>query len=148
MLLTMLQSASIEPIGVGSPLWPAFDAALRAASLPTDDLNEPGQRFYAFRDGAAFGGFALDADVILLRSLVVAPALRRRGLGRQILDALLAEAYGAREAWLLTTTAALFFTKAGFVVTDRAAAPPFVASSRQFSSLCPSSAVLMWRPLA
>ncbi len=44
------------------------------AELPVGDLRAAGQRFFAFEDGAAFGGYALTGPVALLRSLVPAVA--------------------------------------------------------------------------
>ena len=136
-----------QALRLGGAGWAAFEAALRAADLPTDDLRADDQRFFAFEDGAAFGGYTLAGPVALLRSLVVAPDRRRQGVGARALAALLdaARRDGAEEAWLLTTAAAGFFARHGFAAADRAAAPPAVAASRQSESLCPASAVLMCR---
>ena len=41
-----------------APGWAAFEGALNAAGLPTADLADPGQTFFSFAAGAAFGGFA------------------------------------------------------------------------------------------
>jgi arsenate reductase len=54
---------------------------------------------------------------------------------------------GARHAWLLTTTAAGFFRRAGFQVAERSTAPATILSIRQAVSLCPASAILMTRAI-
>jgi len=127
--------------------------ALVGAALATDDLAEPGRQFFAYDtlDGArvGYGGFELHGRDLLLRSIVVVPAARRRGIGAGILALLLRRGFdqGARVAWLLTTTADGFFGKAGFRKIDRSQAPDVILASRQASSLCPASASLLTRPI-
>ncbi len=142
-----MSATAIHP---GEPRWSEFESILQAAGLPTDDLENQGQHFYAFGEGDAFGGFALQDGVALLRSFVVAPSRRRQGLGAQVFEWLLAEAKreGSKEAWLLTTDAAQFFERQGFEQADRDSAPEPVKHSAQFTSLCPASAVLMCLKLA
>jgi N-acetylglutamate synthase-like GNAT family acetyltransferase len=50
---------------------------------------------------------------------------------------------GIGEAYLLTTGAGAFFAGQGFVEARREAAPELVRRTRQFSALCPSTAMLM-----
>jgi N-acetylglutamate synthase-like GNAT family acetyltransferase len=134
-----------EPITASDARWPAFERALAESGLPTDDLADAGQQFFAFGSGAAFGGFAVANGAALLRSLVVERARRGGGLGGEALRALVAQARraGAGEAWLLTADAAPFFARQGFAPAAREIAPRVVASSRQFTALCPASASLM-----
>ena len=133
--------------------WAAFIAALRAAGLPTEDLDEPGQAFFVFRNAdrtpVGFGGYLLADGNALLRSIVVVPSKRRQGLGSDLLAVLLplAAASGAQTAWLLTMDAEGFFARRGFVRKERAEAPPAIAAAPQFTTVCPASAVLMCRPL-
>jgi amino-acid N-acetyltransferase len=86
--------------------------------------------------------------VALLRSLVVANAYARRGIGRQLVSAAesLAATLGCRSIYLLTTTAEAFFELLGFRRMERNAAPPEIRQSNEFSSLCPSSATVMAKP--
>ena len=127
--------------------------ALATEGLPADDLGEPGRAFHAFTtlDGATvgYGGLELLGNHVLLRSVVVLPALRGTGIGRNIVPLLLYRAYreGARAAWLLTEAAAPFFEKIGFKVVDRQAAPESVLATRQAAGLCPSSAPLLSRSI-
>jgi N-acetylglutamate synthase-like GNAT family acetyltransferase len=122
-------------------------SALDQAGLPTDDLNAAPFRYFC-RDGVAWGGIGRGDDA-LLRSVVVQPSARGGGHGAAIVEALTAQARadGTRCLWLLTTDSAPFFARLGWHQVDRAAAPAPIASSRQFSDLCPASATLMMRTL-
>lgn len=143
---------SLQPLHPADPGYGAFVEALAAESLPTDDLTEPGRIFVRILlddRPMGYGGYELHGEDALLRSVVVLPGQRGRGLGRQVTEAVLraaAEA-GARRAWLLTTTAAPFFEHLGFARMDRGAAPESIRSTRQAARLCPSSAALMTRLL-
>lgn len=123
--------------------------ALRGAGLPTDDLAESGGRFFAYRslDGETlgFGGFEGTGEHALIRSVVTLPAARSKGLGRNIVPLLLfrAQEAGARQAWLLTTSASGFFTRLGFQTVARANVPEAILATRQAASLCPASASIM-----
>ena len=135
-----------------SERWAEFVSALRAAGLPTEDLAEPGQAFYAFHDAdrtlVGFGGYQLADGDALLRSIVVVPSQRRRGHGSAILAEVLAHAADdAHTAWLLTMDADGFFARHAFARKERAEAPPAIAAAPQFTSICPASAVLMCRRL-
>jgi arsenate reductase (glutaredoxin) len=132
---------------------PSFIAALQQAGLPVADLGEPGRRFFSYRSlsGAVlgFGGFELYGEDALLRSIVVLPEARGRKVGRNLVALLSYRAWreGARQAWLLTLTAADFFGKTGFTRQAREAAPPVILATQEARSLCPATAVLMSRSL-
>jgi amino-acid N-acetyltransferase len=131
----------------------AVTGLLAQAALPTADLTAARmEEFLVVRgDGQLEGMVALEpyGTSGLLRSLVVAPSTRGTGLGTQLVAALeiRARGLGIKELWLLTTTAAAFFAKLGYRVTDRAGAPEAVRRSAEFTSLCPSSAVCMVKAL-
>jgi len=127
--------------------------ALRNAGLPADDLDAGGVMLYAFEKGGVvvgYGGLEIFGDDALVRSIVVDPAQRRRGIGRQIVEHVLMSAArcGVRRAFLLTTDARTYFEALGFAVIDRKDAPSTVLTTRQATSLCPVSAALMVRVLA
>jgi N-acetylglutamate synthase-like GNAT family acetyltransferase len=148
----MTATLTFHPLHPESADCTAFVQALTAEGLPTDDLAEPGRAFFRTeRDGQVmgFGGYELHGADALLRSVVIPPALRGRGLGRDVAEGVLRHAAqaGARCAYLLTTSATPFFERLGFTRIDRAAAPESIRSTRQATSLCPSSAALMVRPL-
>ena len=86
----------------------------------------------------------------LLRSLAVEPQHRSRGLGAGLVDAIESEARrrGVTALYLLTTTAATFFERLGYAAHERAAVPPSIAATTEFSLLCPDTADCLWRDLA
>lgn len=120
--------------------------ALRAADLPTDDIEDDGRAFFeaVSGDGQTIGYAGLErcAGDYLLRSVVVLPAHRGHGLGRAIVEATLQNADGG-DVFLATTSAAPFFSTIGFFEVPRAEVPAAVLATRQLSSICPSSATIM-----
>lgn len=127
--------------------------ALDAAQLPTDDLDEPGRRFFELSDGEGsigFIGIEGDGPERLLRSLVVLPSRKRLGHGGLLVAH--AEAVARRDGvarlHLLTTTVADFFRARGYRDADRAAAPEAIHSTAQFSTLCPGSAAYLVKEIA
>lgn len=84
-----------------------------------------------------------------VRSMVALPHARHRGIGSGMLALLLRRAFDerARDAWLLTTTAAPFFERAGFKRVERSAALAAVLATRQAASLCPATAALLTRAI-
>jgi arsenate reductase (thioredoxin) len=126
---------------------------LRSSDLPTQDVMTSPILFLVAVDGLQIVGcvgMELHADVALLRSLVVAPAWRGRGLSSQLMGAVLEHATraGIREVFLLTTTAATLFARHGFVSIPRESAPESIRQTPEFASICPSSAAFMQRSLA
>lgn len=139
------------------PARPAeFDAIaglLRAADLPVEDLDAAMLDAFvvATEGGVCVGvaGLEIRGSDALLRSLAVEPRHRSRGLGARLVDAVETEARarGVTALYLLTTTATAFFERMGYVVHDRAAVPPAIAATTEFSSLCPDTADCLWRDL-
>lgn len=140
----------LRPISRDSADWPSFIVALAGAGLPASDLAAADQQFFGLKAASAFGGYFVAGPDALLRSIVVPPSARRRGLGQAIVTALLQqlENQGIERAWLLTMTAAPFFERLGFIPVDRAMAPATISTTAQFQGVCPSSATLMCRYLA
>lgn len=131
---------------------PEFRAALVAADLPIDDLEERGRSFFSLSRGGAkvaFGGYELHGEDALLRSIVVLPEYKGRGVGETATGILLERARldGARHAYLLTTTAAPFFEKLGFKKIDRTSLPEAILATRQASTLCPQTATVLEKVL-
>jgi amino-acid N-acetyltransferase len=81
----------------------------------------------------------------LLRSVAVAPAMRGEGLGAELVRDRIrwAREQGMKSVYLLTTTASEFFTRHGFEIVSRDEAPVEIRASKEFSEVCPSSAVFM-----
>jgi amino-acid N-acetyltransferase len=105
----------------------------------------------ARQDGHIVGSATLEIypDGVLLRSVVVSPAVRGQGLGRQLTEAAinLAYTYNAPAMYLLTTTAERYFPRFGFKPMTRADVPSTLQTSVEFQSACPSTAIVMGRRL-
>ena len=128
----------------------AARAVLVAAELPVDDLGDPAIALLgAYANGELAGVIGLQSygAVGLLRSLAVAPAHRAHGIAAALCDHVLALARTRSLAplYLLTTSAADYFTRHGFVAIERDQTPPEIRASAQFSTLCPASARVMRR---
>ncbi|MDD9983079.1 MAG: arsenic resistance N-acetyltransferase ArsN2 [Gammaproteobacteria bacterium] len=139
------------------PARPAdFDAIARllsAAGLPVEDLGVTMlDGFVVATDGevrVGVVGLQIHESNALLRSLAVEPQHRSRGLGARLVDAIETEARvrGVAALYLLTTTATTFFERLGYTAHDRATVPPSIATTTEFSSLCPGTADCLWRDL-
>jgi amino-acid N-acetyltransferase len=121
---------------------------LERSRLPPDGLMDHlPTTIVARQDGRIVGSAALEmyAGAALLRSVAVDPALHGKGLGRELTQAALdlAREQGVTHVYLLTTTAAGFFPKFGFVEIARDEVPSAVKASVEFTSACPSSATVM-----
>ena len=122
------------------------------ANLPADDLSTASlEYFLVMRDESGVRGavgLERDGDVALLRSLVVEPDLRGQGLGAALAHSAeaLANESGIATLCLLTTSADGFFSSRGYRTIHRDAAPAAIKRSAQYSSLCPSTAVVMVKP--
>ncbi|MBN1303938.1 MAG: GNAT family N-acetyltransferase [Anaerolineales bacterium] len=145
----------MENISV-SPALPAESTAiqtlLQAAGLPHQDFADHLEHFLTARVGEkVIGAVGLEVyrSTGLLRSLVVHPDYRGQNLGRlltaQILET--ARTLGLKELFLLTTTAAGFFPKFGFGLCERGSAPDEIRATKEFTSICPATAVCMVRKL-
>jgi amino-acid N-acetyltransferase len=141
----------IRPAAPGDE--PLVRELLVQANLPPDGLGDFFADGYAVAeaDGAIVGaeGVEVYASDGLLRSAVVAPPWRGRGVG----DALTrdridwARARGLAALYLLTTTAMEYFPRFGFAHIAREAAPPGIRRSREFADACPDTAAFMWLSL-
>jgi amino-acid N-acetyltransferase len=125
---------------------------LRRSGLPTEGVSEHfGTAVVARAGGRVVGSAVVELydDGALLRSVAVDEHLRGTGVGHALtLGALaLAARRGAPAAYLLTTTAAGFFSRLGFRRVAREEVPEGVRAAPEFSHVCPSSATVMARPL-
>ena len=130
----------------------AIRGLLQAHNLPRDDLDRHTETaFVARQDGRVVGAAALEVygDGGLLRSVVVAPESRGAGLGKRLVDSVtaLARSRDLPAVYLLTTTAASYFSKLGFVEVSRDRVPAGVQQSVEFVSACPASAAVLMKPL-
>ena len=130
--------------------WPLISDALAAEGLPVSDLSAASmaQFWVAASPKAQFvGAVAVErhSDVGLLRSLIVVPEARGRGVAGRLIEHAerSVQALGIRELWLLTIDADKYFETRGYLTQTRDAAPPAIAATPEFSDLCPANAVLM-----
>ncbi|MDK2784313.1 MAG: hypothetical protein PWQ41_1604 [Bacillota bacterium] len=127
---------------------PMVKALLAEVNLPLEGLEEHFANFLKLVvDGelAAVAGLEVYGKCGLLRSVAVAPAYQRSGLGQGITRAAInrARELGLTEVYLLTETASDFFTRFGFKPVERSAVDPAVRQSVEFKSACQASAVCM-----
>jgi amino-acid N-acetyltransferase len=132
----------------------SFSAAihlLKKNNLPTEDLDPGKQLFVIEEDNKVVGTVAVEYDYndALLRSLSVSEEKRNSGIGKELVD--FAEDYvqkqGVQNIYLLTTTAAGFFSKRGYKIIDRNEAPDFIKNTREYAVICSSSSAVMKKKL-
>jgi N-acetylglutamate synthase-like GNAT family acetyltransferase len=124
--------------------------ALEQARLPTDDLDGPDRCFFGLSDQdgpIGYIGVEGSGEDRLLRSLVVLPSRRGHGHGVRLVRDVESMLAGHVRLHLLTNTATDFFRALGFAEAARAEAPDNIASTQQFSSLCPASAAYLVKDL-
>jgi amino-acid N-acetyltransferase len=131
----------------------AIEALLIASQLPLDGVAHALPAFVvAEHEGTLVGvaGLELCCDNALLRSVAVAPEWRSRGLGRELVTRVIAnaEARGIHALYLLTTTAERYFPSFGFATVARDVVPADIRATGEFQGACPASATVMARPLA
>lgn len=121
---------------------------LQAYGLPYEDIAEHLDHFIVAEMGAdlvGVVGLEVHGTTGLLRSLAVADAHRGKGIAKDLYTRILAHAHlqGVRELYLLTTTAEGFFSRLGFDKTNRDEVSESISATKEFKSLCPSTAVCM-----
>jgi amino-acid N-acetyltransferase len=126
---------------------------IAAAGLPLAGLDDATVLLVAEADDGVVGAIALEryddggGPVFLLRSAVVDPAWRGRGVGA-VLTAAVLERVDAERApvALLTETAGGYFPRFGFTVVPRDRLPAALAASAELQGACPASADALLRP--
>lgn len=127
----------------------AVNQLLQNAGLPlietTDDTS------YLFKainsDEEIIGAIGLEiyGQYGLLRSLVVSDKYRNQGIAESLVNQIEQQsaALKLKEVYLLTTTADNYFEKKGFMRIHRDKVQPEITTSKEFSNICPVSAVIM-----
>jgi amino-acid N-acetyltransferase len=126
---------------------------LEECQLPSQDINSDCVRNFltAWDDGKLIGvvGLEIYGETALLRSLAVDGSYRNQGLAYEMCNNI--EAYAIRrqitQLYLLTTTAQRFFSRFGFNLINRRHVPDVIAATAEFQSLCPESAICMYKRL-
>ena len=132
---------------------PVINKILECNELPFEDCKEHIGNFFVVEEEGKFfglGGLQICDEIGLVRSIVVVPDYRGRGIAREIYRLIESRAreIGIKALYLLTDTAAEYFLKLGFSVKNRNDIPTSVTQTKQFSELCPSSAKIMFREIS
>ena len=126
-------------------------ALLKKNDLPTEDLDPGKQRFVVEEGNEVVATVAVEYDYndALLRSLSVSKEKRNSGIGAEIVKFIedYVKKQGVRNIYLLTTTAADFFSKKGYKIIDRNTVPEFIKDTSEYSVLCTSSSTVMKKEL-
>lgn len=128
----------------------AISAFLKANNLPVLDLAEENVRIYNMHiheEIVATIGLEKYGNNALLRSLAVKEEFRNQHLADKMITGFfeLCRSEGITDVYLLTTTAEGYFKRKGFIPIERKQVPGSIRKTREFSSICPSSAVVMHR---
>lgn len=125
-------------------------AVLIGEGMPIEDIDADDCAFFESRcngNTLGYAGLQGSGPHRLLRSVWIKPALRRTGYGAALIEGMEAEARasGCTTLHLLTTTASSFFIHLGYQIADRTSAPGDIAATREFTRLCPASAVYLFK---
>jgi arsenate reductase len=128
---------------------PAAERLIEECGLPLDGVTDQfGGGFVAAviaGELAGVAGVEVYGSYGLLRSVAVAPEHRGKGAAAALVrDCIEWSGKNSLAAlFLLTTTAAAYFTRAGFETVPREEAPEEIRACREFRAACPASATLM-----
>jgi len=131
---------------------PAIVELLHASSLPYGDIDRHIKNFLvAIRDDFLIGviGLEIIGESALLRSFAVNKSEQSKGIGLVLLNKLISLALlnNIKTLYLLTTTAEEYFLNYGFIKIRRESVPEGIKYTKEFSSICPDSAVCMMRKI-
>ena len=128
--------------------WSDVAALLRRCGLPAEDTQGSIDAFHVALDkGRIIGCVAGEQGgrAIVVRSAAVDPIYRDRGIASRLIETLLlrARGTGAREAYLLSTTAPSYFARWGSSLFPAEKVPAEVRASMVFRSAERTSALCM-----
>ena len=126
-------------------------ALIKRNSLPIEDISTSTKLFSITKDNEIAGTIGIEFynKVALLRSLAVTETYRSKGIGGKLVEHIekFAKQNAVKELILLTTTASDYFSKRAYQTIERNHVPEEIKKSSEFSSTCPSSAVIMKKVL-
>ncbi len=129
----------------------SFTQLLESNNLPVRDLIPSVKKFLLLSESEVIGtgGLEIFGNIGLIRSVSVADAYKGKGYGKEISSRLesAAKQLNVQELFLLTDTAKDFFVKLDYQIIDRIAVPQAIRETQQFSSICPSSAIIMMKKI-
>ncbi len=126
---------------------------LAECHLPFEDITPSHlQHFLVARQETRFTGvigLELLGTFALLRSLAVGEPFREQGIASQLTKQAedYARTHEIESLYLLTTTAESFFAKRGYETMQRDRVPTAVQETTEFQSICPATAVCMFKTL-
>lgn len=129
---------------------PAVEQLLTASGLPLDGVRDAFGTFVvaeAGNDLVGVAGLEVCCDNALLRSVAVRPEWRSHGVGRALVERVIAdaEARGLHALYLLTTTAERYFPSFGFHTISREEVPEEIRATVEFREACCATATVMCR---
>lgn len=122
---------------------------LKEADLPVSDISLSNNlQLYALKNNnnlIAVCGLEMNNNEALLRSFVVKSNFRSNGIGKNIYNHTIKQAKNNKvnNLVLLTTTAKEWFLNQGWKIIDRNSVSNALASSQEFSTICPQNAICM-----
>jgi arsenate reductase (thioredoxin) len=131
----------------------AIIGLLQESNLPVEDVNHGQQQFWIIKDGdnmAGVIGIEQYGTYGLLRSLATNAAYRNRGIAAILVEGLFefAKQQSLSSIYLLTETAEKYFEMKGFIKIERGDVPGEIKASKEFSHLCPSTAIVMKKEMS
>ncbi|GEM46823.1 arsenic resistance N-acetyltransferase ArsN2 [Deinococcus cellulosilyticus] len=128
--------------------WPEIEHLLREPQLPLQGARDHLSTFVVVTEDEsllAVGGLEVYPPVALLRSVAVAPEHQGKGWGKALFNRLveLARTHNCSDLYLLTTTAAGYFSRQGFQTIPRSELPAALSASQELQGACPDSALAM-----
>jgi C_GCAxxG_C_C family probable redox protein len=121
---------------------------LQQNNLPINDIEPGKQHFIVSRiEDEIVGCIGIEGygELGLIRSLSVKQSYQNKGVGKELYSKALQYCLekGFNKIYLLTTTAAKYFEAKGWKRIDRAAVPKIMHTSKEFSEICPTTAICM-----
>jgi N-acetylglutamate synthase-like GNAT family acetyltransferase len=127
--------------------WTAIENLLTSSDLPLDGARGSLDAFVvAELDGRIVGCATMEryGTAALLRSVAIFGPYRGRRIGEKLVETVIQNARGGvQSVFLLTTTAADWFPRFGFIAVSRNEVPESLQGSPEFRGACPASAVVM-----
>ncbi|EHQ24399.1 arsenic resistance N-acetyltransferase ArsN2 [Mucilaginibacter paludis] len=125
---------------------------LKAEKLPFEDLPDSLENFLVTiinHEITGIVGLECYGNVGLLRSMMVAPRFRGRGIAHTLIQH--AENLGRnnklKAIYLLTETASGYFSRKGYQQIARDIVPDEIKQSSEYDGVCPQTAIVMGKSL-